>query len=142
MPDPFADDEWSGANVPTLRVTLRIRGDTLDPDFVTQLLGVRPTFSAAMGASAADDGAELETGLWSYRLDAPEDTELGSALDTLLALFPDDSTMWEELASSFAVDVHCVLSLQSSAQRTELDAAVLAALGRRGLPLTLELLAP
>ena len=47
-----------------------------------------------------------------------------------------------ELASAYAVDVHCVLSLQSTVQRTEMDAAVLVALGRRGLPLTLELLAP
>lgn len=144
MLEPFADDEeeWSSGIVPHLRVSLRIRGATLDPDFVTQLLGVPPTYSAVLGDPGSDGTGEAETGLWSYRLDVPADTELGGAIDMLLAYFPDDSTLWEELGGAYSVDVHCVAFLQSSSQRTEMDADVLAALGRRGLPLTLELHAP
>jgi hypothetical protein len=130
MRDPF-DDIWSASDVPDVRATLRIRGGDIDPDLVTQLLGVAPT-----ALDMTDDGAARE---WTYRLTAPEDTELGSAVEALLAVFSDDTTMWEELTSAYAVDVHCELTLRGAAQHTGVDPDVLAALGRRGLPLSLEL---
>lgn len=142
MFDFLADDDTIDA--PRFRVALRVRGDTLDPDFLTQQLGLAPTFSARKGDEGAD-GARApgdDTGIWTYRLPLAEETEMGSVIEQLLALFPGDATLWEELTSTYTTDVCCAVHLQGDHQRTALDPAVLAALGRRGLALRIELHAP
>src|SRR3982751_4646571 len=109
MIDPFAVDFGGPANVPRLRISLRIVGDDLDPDFITQQLGVAPTESGRRGEP--DDRAgggrpsSRETGVWIYRISASPDTELGDALDQMLAAMPQDATLWEELRSTYAVHV-------------------------------------
>jgi hypothetical protein len=132
MFDPFSDDgdgtAWGGRDEPTaprLRMSLRIRGTALDPDFLTQHLGVAPTASGA--------------GHWTYRLDAPPDTELGDAIDMLLARVPNDATLWEEIAGTWAIDVHCAIGLEAATHATAIDASVLERLARLGLALTFEL---
>jgi hypothetical protein len=139
--DVFADDSYT-SNAPDVRASLRIRGDTLDPDFVTQHLGVAPTFSARRGEALEDDGGEAETGVWTYRLDAPSGTELGEVLEMLLGRFPNDSTLWQELADAYTIDVSCALHLRADIQHTVVDSAVLERLARLGLSLGLDLHAP
>jgi hypothetical protein len=135
MFDPFdlGDDSRVG-DAPRLRLSLRIRGDSLDPDFLTQQLGVAPTSSAQPG----DDGTR--GGAWTYELEAYPDTDLGDALDQLLALFPQDATLWEELASSYTVDILCVVSLEGASQRTSLAAEAVQRLARLGLGIHLDFL--
>ena len=139
----FSDDDASGGNVPRLEIELRIRGDSLDPDFLTQQLGVPPTSSARMGDPTEDGRTRThESGEWSYRVAVPPESELGEVLEQLLTVFPTDATLWEELTGTYAADISCDLFLEADFQRTELDASVLGALARRGLPLRLRLHAP
>ena len=125
-------------NTPRLTVSLRISGDSLDPDFLTQQLGVAPR-------SSADDDMEPDeraaTGVWSYGLTVPG-VELGEVVGMLLAVFPEDSTLWEEITSSYDAVVRCDVFLRDGDQRTGIDPDVLAGLARRGLPLYLALHAP
>lgn len=140
MFDFLGDDDTIDA--PRFRVALRLRGDTLDPDFLTQQLGLAPSFSARKGDGDSDHAPGGDTGIWTYHLPLAEETELGSVVEQLLALFPGDATLWEELTSTYTTDVCCAVHLQGDHQRTALDAEVLAALGRRGLALRIELHAP
>jgi hypothetical protein len=144
MIDPYAGDDAGTVDLPRLRVALRIRGDGLDPDFLTQQLGVAPTFSVRRGDEVMrrDRVVTQRTGVWTYRLAEQPDTELGEVVAMLLAVFPEDSTLWEDLNSSYAVDVYCAAYLDEAHQRTTIDADVLAALGRRGLSLSLDLHGP
>ena len=119
-----------------------MRGDTLDPDFLTQQLGVAPTFSARKGEESDDGTGVHPTGMWTYRLPQTAGTELGSVVEELLAVFPGDVTLWEEITSTWTVDVCCSVYMEHDTQHTGLDAEVLAALGRRGLALRVELHAP
>ena len=132
-------DDLDAPDAPRVRASLRLRGDTLDPEFLTQQLGVAPTLAARQGdAIAGSRGRVRDSGIWLYRLDAPPGTELGEVVSMLLAPFPDDSTLWEELTSTYAADVRCELFLEGEAQGTAIDAEVLQRLGRLGLPLTLD----
>jgi hypothetical protein len=135
------DDAVPDLNIPRLRVSLRIRGDALDPAFLTQQLGVAPSFSAHKGEVTVRRGRERlhTTGLWSYRAEVPEGTELGDALMRLLAALPHDATLWEEITSAFRADLFCGLFLEDDNQSTVVPPEVLGELGRRGLPLTLDL---
>ena len=138
------DDASLSLNVPRIRLSLRVEGDTLDPDFITQQLGITPSFTAAKGTlvSRGERSAPRETGSWTYRLEVPPDSELGDAIRLLLDAFPDDSTLWEELTSSFTVEVFCGLFLLADNQSTVMDADVLTALGRRGWSLSFDLYGP
>lgn len=136
MFDPFDDDFTS--EIPRFRMSLRITGDTLDPEFLTQQLGVVPTSSARKGDEPAEgSAAEHETGEWSYHLAVPADTELGDVLDMLLAPFPDDSTLWEELTSTYAVEIRCEAFLEADVQRTRVGPELFQRLARFALPLTI-----
>jgi len=138
MFDFDSDDDEYASEVPRMRLALRIRGDTLDPDFLTQRLGVLPTASAQKG-DERDDGRSGDTGEWLYRVDAPVGTELGECIEMLLAPLPDDTTLWEELTSTYTADVCCAMHLEARDQRTTVGAEVLQRLGRLGLSLGFEI---
>ena len=142
--DPFAADDDFALDIPRLRVSLRISGDGLDPDFLTQQLGMMPTLSARKGDPLPRErgGGTRDVGVWVYRPEVPPDTELGDAIDLLLASLPEDATLWEELTSTFAVDVFCGVFMQADNQSTRVDAAVLGRLARLGLPVSFDLYAP
>jgi hypothetical protein len=135
------DDSSDDLNIPRLRVALRIRGDSLDPDFLTQQLGVAPSFSARKGEVVARRGREQlhTTGVWTYRLEVPSATELGEALSRLMDVLPEDLTLWEEITMSFSADVFCCAFLENDNQSTNIPPEVLLTLGRRGLTLSLDL---
>ena len=143
MHDWFADP-GPGPDVPRLRVSLRIQGDELDPEFLTQHLGIAPAYSAAKGDPDENGGrdAPRDSGIWVHRIEVPEGTELGDAVDMLLASLPDSTVLWEELVSSYSVDVFCGVFLQGDNQSTRIAPEVLAALGRRGFGVTFDLYAP
>jgi hypothetical protein len=140
--DPFSDADDLPSAVPRLRLSLRITGDMLDPDFLTQQLGVAPTLSAVKGDATRRGGGVHETGVWVYKLAVPPDTELDEVLGLLLDPFPDDSVLWEELTSTYSVDVFCGVFMEADNQRTVVSADVLARLGRLGLPLHFDFYAP
>ncbi|HEV7992521.1 MAG TPA: DUF4279 domain-containing protein [Gemmatimonadaceae bacterium] len=135
------EDDADEFNIPRLRVSLRIRGDALDPDFLTQQLGVAPSFSARKGEVTARRGRERlhTTGVWTFRLEVPPATELGEAIGHVLAALPEDATLWEEITSSFTAELFCGVFLENDNQSTVIQPDVLSALGRRGLPLSLDL---
>lgn len=143
MFETFPDSESPTTDSPRIRVSLRLYGDTLDPDFLTQHLGIAPTFSAMKGDPGEREGDDQrDTGMWIYRLDGSPGTELGDVIEGLLARFPDDSTLWEELSASYTVEVACAVFLESANQRTAIATDVLERLGRLLLPLNLDLFAP
>lgn len=135
------EDAAEDLNIPRLRVALRIRGDALDPDFISQQLGVAPSFSARKGERTSRRGRETlhTTGVWTYRYEVLPGTDLGDAIERLLAALPEDATLWEEITSSFVADVFCGAFLENDNQSTLIQPEVLSALGRRGLPLSMDL---
>jgi hypothetical protein len=56
----------------------------------------------------------------------------------LLAPFPTDSNLWEELTTSYSADVFCGVFLRADNQGTQLPSETAARLGRLGLPLILD----
>ncbi|MEO6524998.1 MAG: DUF4279 domain-containing protein [Gemmatimonadaceae bacterium] len=128
-------------NIPRLRVALRIRGDALDPERLTQQLGVAPSFSARKGEVTVWRGRERlhPTGVWTFRLEASPGTELGDAVAHVLAALPENAALWEEITSAFDADLFCGVFLEDDNQSTVIPPEVMSALGRRGLALSLDL---
>ena len=138
------DEEASRQDAPGFQAALRIRGAALDPDFITQQLGVAPTSTTHHGTERGDGAAAAVR--WEYALQLPPGTDLGDGLDLLLARVPNDATLWQELADAYTVEVHCELrvnTVSTSGHRvlheTTMDAAVLERLAHLRIPLRLVL---
>jgi hypothetical protein len=137
------DDFVVGGELDRVEVSVRIAGETLEPDRITRMLGVRPTFAARKG-EIIQRGTRTVTqriGIWSYALPASREWVLGDAIRTLLEQLPADPALWEALASEFATDVFCGLFLSSMNRGTELPVETLALLAERQLKLGLDIYA-
>lgn len=145
------EDFVIGGPLARVRVSVRVVGDDLDPDEVTRLLGVEPTFAARKGervtrrTRTGTERARVQSvGVWSHALTphSSPDWELGAALDELLSRFPEDPGLWALLRARYSVDVFCGLFLGSDNQGADLRPETLGAVARRGLTLSLDIYGP
>lgn len=124
-------------------VTLRLFGDDLDPEAVSMLLGARPTQSCRKGDEVGRDrtnGTPRLACTGSWRLSAsdraPEDIEAQVA--EILLQLTDDLDVWASLAR-YEPDLFCGVFMGGSNDMLSLSAAVLRALGERGIALLLDI---
>ena len=95
-----------GGPVDDATASLCICGDELDPNQITQLLGLSPTRSHRRGDRLSPDGRSFGTGAWLYQVDsdvAPDAPEL--ALGHLLDRLPSDRALWTELGQRYDIRI-------------------------------------
>jgi hypothetical protein len=102
---------WFGGPVDRFKITLRIRGDELNFDRISALLGCRPTKTGKRGARAAK-GSRWELSIESKDCDAQDDVEEG--IKILLARLPSETALWTSLTTEYSVDLFCGLFMESS----------------------------
>lgn len=134
----------SGHDIDRLEVALRVTGDDLEPERITRMLGVNPTFAARRGEEIDRDGVPVaqRTGIWSFALPASPEWELGDGIDTLLERLPGDPALWESLAGWATVAVVCELFVHDVDRGAVLPPDTLARLAERRLALELEIHGP
>ena len=129
-----------------LSVSLRVRGDDLDPAEITRTFGVEPDFSARKGESWLRRGRTViqASGIWTRRVrhGAAPVWDLERAVHTLLADLPTDLEIWRALGSRYTLDIFCGLFMSNENQGTQLSAATLLVLGERGLVLDIDVYGP
>jgi hypothetical protein len=132
-----------GGEIDRVEVSLRIAGDALDPQRITRMLGVTPTFAARKGdvITHGESTVTQQIGIWTYKLPASSEWELGDAIQTLLERLPADPALWETLAGEFKTDVFCGLFLSAANRGTELRVETMALLAERRLTLGLDIYA-
>jgi hypothetical protein len=130
---------WFGGPVEWSHITLRIRGDDLDPDEISRLLGRGPDMSHRRGAPGVGaDGTvarAAKTGAWHLDL-AAEDTDewdCSEAMMLLMKRLPTDTGLWRGLAQRFSVDLFVGLRMRSRNKGFGLSPEVMAYLGERGI---------
>ena len=130
-----------GDDIDRLEITLRVASDDLDPDRITRMLGVNPTFAAKKGEPMDVRGVPIpqSTGSWRYALPASPEWELGDAIDTLLERLPADPALWESLAGWADVAVVCELHVHDVARSGNVPPDTLARLAERRLALRLDI---
>ena len=115
-------------------------GDDLDPERITRMFGVNPTFAARKGEEVDLGGVPVmqRTGIWSYALPASPEWEFGDAIDTLLERLPHDPALWESLAGWATVAVVCGLYIHDVDRVADLTPDTLARLAERRLALSIQ----
>ncbi len=116
--------------------TLRLFGDTLDPDEVSALLGASPSYSARKGdakASKSEKARIEKTGKWIFKTDDCAPGNLNLQIETLLSKLTQDLDIWRDLASRFQCNLFCGLFMSSSNDGESISANTLLQLGSRGI---------
>jgi hypothetical protein len=124
--------------------TLRISGDDLVPEEVSRLLACSPTRSHRKGeTTVGQTGIErtAKSGMWMLTCEdrQPEglDHQIGELLDKLTA----DIEAWQTVCSRYEVDFFAGLFMGGENEGLTISPASLAALGRRGIELSLDVYA-
>lgn len=130
-----------GDDIDRLEIALRVASDDLDPDRITRMLGVNPTFAARKGEAVDVHGVPIiqRTGTWRYALPPSPEWELGDAIATLLEQLPADPALWESLAGWADVAVVCELYVHDVARSGNVPPDTLARMAERRLALRLEI---
>ncbi|MCU0755758.1 MAG: DUF4279 domain-containing protein [Xanthomonadales bacterium] len=123
--------------------TLRVIGDALDPDTVSQLLGGAPTRSCRKGdALPGSETGKLniaKTGTWRMRAIRREPEDLNAQIMEILGQLTQELSVWSALRSRFRVDMFCGIFMAGGNDGLPLSAEVLLALGQRGIDLNLDI---
>jgi len=125
--------------------TLRISGDDLLPDEVSDLLGTRPTTSHAKGQELnLRSGRSRITrhGIWQLSATDTEPEDLDSQVAEILGQLSGDLAVWHSLGKRFRIDLFCGWFLGGSNEGVEISPHTLLALGERGIRLGLDIYGP
>lgn len=125
--------------------SLRIFGDDLIPEEVTNLLGCAPTNSYPKGfVQVMRSGRELvrKTGGWFLDASPAEPENLDGQVTELLSQLTSDMSIWSGLAQRFTLDLFCGWFMGGSNEGVSVAPNTLRALGERGIELSLDIYGP
>ena len=125
------------------KASLRISGDTLVPDAVTRLLGCEPTMGRCKGDVIRGKRTGREhiqrTGIWSLHAEDRGSEDLNVQVAEILDRLNPNLEAWAALAKEFRIDLFCGLFMAWWNEGVSLSPYTLAALGSRGIELSLDL---
>lgn len=126
--------------------SLRIVGDSLDPDEITRLLGCQPTFSGKKGEIrvAKQSGRETKhrSGSWMCKAEIATPGDLNGQANEILGKLTQDLEVWRSLSAKYKIDLFCGLMMKESNEGLSLSSNTLRELGVRGIELDLCLYGP
>ncbi len=149
--------ELSPADKPNeAAVTLRIFGDSLNPNEITELLRCSPSMSHCKGELIKNrDGAPhwnahigrhstRNTGMWSLKAPNSCPADIEGQMRNLLAQLPDDLEVWERISSfpDLKVEFFCGFFMCRTNEGIELSIQMLSEMAKRGIKLGLDIYSP
>lgn len=123
-------------------VCLRIFGNDLIPEEITQILRCTPTVAERTGEVISyQSGRErvVKCGNWRLEAEPVEPEDVNGQVRWLLSQVESDPDVWKSLLQRFEVDVFCGLFMQGSNDGMSLAPDVMALLGERGIRLALDI---
>lgn len=122
---------------------LMIRGDSLDPQEITELLGCQPHRAGRKGekrilASGAQPTPE-PTGVWSLQAARRVPGDLEGQITEILSALTEEPKTWLELSQRFQVYIFCGLFMKCSNEGLQLSSQIMHELGRRNVGLDFDI---
>lgn len=134
------------AQVAKSQAGLRIIGDDLIPDEVTELLGCPPTAAQFKGEELVVPKTGrvriAKFGMWRLRATVCQPEDLDGQVSELLDQLSDDPDVWNNLASRFKMDLFVGFFLQDTNEGCVVSPETLHKLGQRGIALGLDIYGP
>ena len=134
---------WFGGEVERVDLCLRVLGDDLNPEEITNLLGRQPTRAGRKGESILRPTGEVmrqrRVGAWILKETPDPDATVNEAILGLLATLPHVPAIWKSLTTRFKVDLLCHITVVGVNQGFELPPNVLQAVGELGVTLGVDI---
>jgi len=131
------------ANIHHSAALLRIIGDDLIPDEISEALGCTPTKSQVKGEQlkASKNGViKFATfGIWNFKANRAEPENLNNQVDEILAKLTPDLTIWLSLSKKYKVEMFCGIFMQNENDGLCLSPNTLMELGSRNIELSLDI---
>ncbi len=128
------------AAIARVRVSLRVFGDSLEPEEVSALLGREPTRFHRKGDKSSADGSSIEpTGAWILDSGLSEKSEIEEHVEALLSPVSNDSDEWASLTSRFSASILCSAFLDQYNEGFELSPRLAQSLADRGLVIAFDI---
>lgn len=123
------------AAIGRVRASLRVFGESLDPDEVSALLGRPPTRQHRKGDEIEGKGGDAVEPTGAWILDSPlsEKIELEEHIEVMLSSLSNDMDEWSSLTDRFSASILCSLFLDQYNEGFELSPRITQALSERGL---------
>ncbi|AIF46373.1 DUF4279 domain-containing protein [Dyella japonica] len=125
------------------QATIRVFGDSLNPEEVTAILGCEPTTSQRMGEEIIGQKTGTvrvaRTGLWRLRATQRDPEDLPGQIDELLGRLTDDMRAWSTVRETCQIDLFVGLFMSSGNNGLSISPEHLLALGERGIELGLDI---
>lgn len=129
------------AAIARVRVSLRVFGDSLEPEEVSALLGRDPTRCHRKGDPMGGKGGNAvePTGAWILDSVLSEKVEIEEHVETLLSSVSNDSDEWDQLTSRFSASILCSAFLDQYNEGFELSPRLAQSLADRGLVIAFDI---
>lgn len=130
-----------GGHIDSAKVCLRLFGDDLIPNSISEILGAKPDIACLKGETRiTQSGTVVEkTGKWILNGSLPENTPLERQIQSLLHKVTDDLDAWHELARRYRVEIFCGVFLEAFNRGFVLSTQLIDQLAKRKLQLNMDL---
>jgi hypothetical protein len=138
---PEGELVWvAGGAIDQCSVSLRFFGEDLDPDELTQRLGVQPSVAYRKGDIFRGKRYDriYKTGSWRLQTEK-SDICLEEQINLLFDKLPSDLEIWENLGSRFQADLFCGLWLKRWNRCLDFEVATLQRMAERRLSIGLDI---
>lgn len=122
--------------------SLRIGGDSLDPDEVTEVLGCVSTREARKGHPFNEGGALSKTGTWQLDAEDSAPGDIESQIAELLGKLTQNLDDWAGLGAKYDIDIFCGLFMRESTEGFGVSSKIAKQLSDRDIRLEICLYAP
>jgi hypothetical protein len=124
--------------------TLRILGDSLNPDEITRILGCPPTEGFLKGQirPSKSKGIVQKTGSWRLEAVKKIPADLDAQVSELFGRMNKDLAVWTALSGKYEIDLFCGFFMNETDEGLELSTETLKTLGDRGVKLGFCIYAP
>jgi hypothetical protein len=134
------------AAIARVRISLRVFGDSLEPEEVSALLGRVPTRehnkgdkTHKAGTAQGNSDAVEPTGAWILDSGLSEKAEVEEHIESLLGSLSNDMDEWSRLTDVCSASIHCGLFLDQYNEGFELSPRVAQSLAERGLVVSFDI---
>ena len=122
--------------------SLRMSGEDLDPNEITELIGKPPSIARKKGDKfKTPKGKSIiaRTGLWAIKVDDKVPGNINDQIAEILKGTTQEVEIWLGLSKRFEVEIFCGLFLEYGNEGLDVSSNTMKLLGSRGIALDLDI---
>lgn len=131
------------AQVNRSKATLRLIGEELNPQEISDLLGCEGTTMYSKGdvhiGKKSGKKIERKRGHWSISVMECGPENINGQVKEILNKLTEDQSVWDDLSSQYSIDLFCGLFMKQENEGMEISPTTLFELGKRGVTLSLDI---